>query len=147
MEINLEKYQELADFVKLTLEVKDEIHAAELEIERCNLEDARQQIEQLRIDNEALTRRKKFFSVPVTDKFEIKKGIPLPRSKGKPRKYDLPLEDLEVDDNIHIPIPKTKIAQEQKIIRNFVLRFSYKNPNKKFTVRQLADGIGIWRIK
>ena len=79
--------------------------------------------------------------------FEIKKGIPLPRSKGKPRKYDLPLENLEVDDNIHIPIPKTKIAQEQKIIRNFVLRFSYKNPNKKFTVRQLADGIGIWRTK
>ena len=30
--------------------------------------------------------------------FEIKKGVPLPRSKGKPRKYDLPLEDLEVDD-------------------------------------------------
>ncbi len=79
--------------------------------------------------------------------FEIKKGIPLPRSKGKPRKYDLPLVELEVDDNIHIPIPKTKIAQEQKIIRNFVLRFTYKNPNKKFTVRQLADGIGIWRIK
>jgi len=79
--------------------------------------------------------------------FEIKKGVPLPRSKGKPRKYDLPLEDLEIDDNIHIPLPKTKIAQEQKIIRNFVLRFTYKNPNKKFTVRQLSDGIGIWRIK
>ena len=80
--------------------------------------------------------------------FEIKKGIPLPKhTRGKPRKYDIPLEDLEVDDNIHIPLPKTKIAQEQKIIRNFVLRFTYKNPNKKFTVRQLADGIGIWRIK
>ena len=79
--------------------------------------------------------------------FKIEDGIPVPRAVGKPRKYDLPLEDLEVDDNIHIPIPKTKIAQEQKIIRNFVLRFTYKNPNKKFTVRQLADGIGIWRIK
>ena len=79
--------------------------------------------------------------------FEIKKGIPLPRSKGKPRKYDLPLEDLKVDDSIVVPLPKTKINQEQKIIRNFVLRFTYKNPNKKFTVRQLADGIGIWRIK
>jgi hypothetical protein len=54
--------------------------------------------------------------------FEIKKGVPLPRSKGKPRKYDLPLEDLEVDEHIHIP-------------------------NKKFTVRQLSDGIGIWRTK
>ena len=79
--------------------------------------------------------------------FEIKKGIPLPRSKGKPRKYDLPLEDLEVDESLFVPLPKTKIAQEQKIIRNFVLRFTYKNRNKKFTVRQLADGIGIWRIK
>ena len=79
--------------------------------------------------------------------FEIKKGIPVPRSQGKPRKYDLPLEDLEVEDSVHVPIPKTKIAQEQRIIRNFVLRFTYKNPTKKFTVRQLADGIGIWRIK
>ena len=79
--------------------------------------------------------------------FEIKEGVPLPVGRGKPRKYDIPLEDLEVDDNIHIPIPKTKIAQEQKIIRNFVLRFTYKNPNKKFTVRQQSDGIGIWRIK
>ena len=80
--------------------------------------------------------------------FEIKKGIPLPKhTRGKPRKYDIPLEDLKVDDSIVVPLPKTKIAQEQKIIRNFVLRFSYKNPNKKFTVRQLADGIGIWRIK
>ena len=60
--------------------------------------------------------------------FEIKKGIPLPRSKGKPRKYDLPLEDLEVDDNIHIPIPKTKIAQEQKIIRNFVYALLTRTP-------------------
>ena len=42
--------------------------------------------------------------------FEIKKGIPLPKhTRGKPTKYDLPLEDLEVNDNIHIPIPKTKI--------------------------------------
>jgi hypothetical protein len=80
--------------------------------------------------------------------FEIKKGVPLPKhTRGKPRKYDLPLDDLEVNDNIHIPIPKTQIAQEQKIIRNFVLRFSYKNPTKKLTVRKLDDGIGIWRIK
>ena len=46
--------------------------------------------------------------------FEIKKGIPLPRSKGKPRKYDLPLEDLKVDDSIVVPLPKTKINQEQR---------------------------------
>ena len=77
----------------------------------------------------------------------IQKGVPLPKLRGKKRKYDLPLEDLDIDDSVIVPIPKTKITQEQKIIRNFVLRFSRMNPNKKFTVRQLDDGIGIWRIK
>ena len=77
----------------------------------------------------------------------IQKGVPLPKLSAKKRKYDVPLEDLEIDDSVIVPIPKTKITQEQKIIRNFVLRFSRMNPNKKFTVRQLDDGIGIWRIK
>ena len=80
--------------------------------------------------------------------YEVKYVIPLPKhTRGKPRKYDLPLEELKVDGSIVVPLPKTKINQEQRIIRNFVFRFPYENPNKKFTVRQLADGIGIWRIK
>tara|TARA_R110002020_G_scaffold216326_3_gene423812 strand:+ start:6573 stop:6890 length:318 start_codon:yes stop_codon:yes gene_type:complete len=78
--------------------------------------------------------------------FEISSGIPLPRGKGKPRKYDLPLDDMEVGDHCHIGMPKTKIAQEVKIIRNFVLRYRHKNPSKKFTVRQMEDGVGIWRL-
>ena len=32
--------------------------------------------------------------------FEIVEGIPLPRSRGKPRKYDIPLDEMEVGDNI-----------------------------------------------
>jgi len=28
-------------------------------------------------------------------KFEITSGIPLPRGKGKPRKYDIPLSTME----------------------------------------------------
>ena len=27
--------------------------------------------------------------------FEITEGIPLPKSKGKPRKYDIPLDDMD----------------------------------------------------
>tara|TARA_R110000824_G_scaffold101566_2_gene241217 strand:- start:12599 stop:12841 length:243 start_codon:yes stop_codon:yes gene_type:complete len=77
--------------------------------------------------------------------FEITEGIPLPKSKGKPRKYDIPLDNMEVGDHIHISLAKTKIPQEVKIIRNFVLRYKHKNPAKKFTVRQMDDGVGVWR--
>ena len=79
--------------------------------------------------------------------FEIKKGIPLPKSVGKPRKYAIPLSEMDIDDHIKVPIPKTKINNEKRIISNFVLRYSYKNPNKKFTVRKMEDGVGIWRTK
>ena len=78
--------------------------------------------------------------------FEITKGIPLPKGRGKPRKYDIPLDTMNVGDHIHIGMAKTKIAQEVKIIRNFVLRYRHKNPTKMFTVRQMDDGVGIWRI-
>ena len=77
--------------------------------------------------------------------FEITEGIPLPKSKGKPRKYDIPLDQMAVGDHIHIGMAKTKIPQEVKIIRNFVLRYKHKNPAKKFTVRQMDDGVGVWR--
>ena len=50
--------------------------------------------------------------------FEIKDGIPIPRGVGKPRKYDLPLEDMSKGQTIKIPLAKSKIASEVKIIRN-----------------------------
>ncbi len=77
--------------------------------------------------------------------FELKEGIRLPKARGKPRKYDIPLDTMHVGDHIHIAMPKTKIAREVKIIRNFVLRYRHKNPSKKFTVRQMDDGVGVWR--
>ena len=79
-------------------------------------------------------------------KFQITRGIPLPQSRGKPRKYDIPLDTMKVGDHIHISIEKSRIRQEVKIIRNFVLRYRHKNPTKKFTVRQVGDGVGIWRV-
>jgi|TARA_R100000734_G_C3226200_1_gene35883 ribosomal protein L19 len=80
--------------------------------------------------------------------FEIVKGVPLPKNKqGKPRKYNLPIEDMDVGDMVKVPMPKTKVATEHRVVRNFVLRYTYKNPNKKFTVRQMEDGIGVWRTK
>ena len=79
--------------------------------------------------------------------FEIKKHVPLPENKGKPRKYNINLDSLLVNDHIHIPIPRKKIAQEIKIIRNFILRYVHKNPTTKFTARQMDGGVGIWRVK
>ena len=78
--------------------------------------------------------------------FEITRGIPLPRGRGKTRKYDIPLDTMEVGDHISTSIAKTQIAQEVKIIRNFGLRYRHKNPTMKFTVRQMEDGVGIWRL-
>ena len=71
----------------------------------------------------------------------------LPKQRGKPRKYDIPLEMMDVGHHILVEMPKTKIANDHKTIRNFVLRYTHKNPSKKFTVRQLDEGVGIWRTK
>ncbi len=89
--------------------------------------------------------------------FEIKKGVPLPKGRGKPRKYDIDMDSLEVDEMILVAMPRVKVREEHKTIRNFVLRYTHKNPNKKFTVRQIdtdklikmigGSGIGIWRTK
>ena len=78
--------------------------------------------------------------------FEIKEGIPLPVGRGKPRKYDIPLKDMKKGQTITVRMAKSKIQAEVKIIRNFALRFTHKNPSYKFTVRQLDNGVGIWRL-
>ena len=78
--------------------------------------------------------------------FEIKDGVPIPRGVGKPRKYDIPLEDMKKGQTIEIPMAKSKISSEVKIIRNYCLRFTHRNPNFKFTVRELDNGVGIWRL-
>ena len=43
--------------------------------------------------------------------FEIKKGIPLPKKVGKPRKYDIDLDLMNKDEMVHIVLPKSKIQQ------------------------------------
>lgn len=78
--------------------------------------------------------------------FQIREGIPLPINSGRPKKYDVPLDGMKTGDHIHIALPKAKIEKETKIIRNLVLRYRHKNPSKKFTVRRMDDGVGIWRL-
>tara|TARA_R110000803_G_scaffold208051_1_gene276443 strand:+ start:2093 stop:2335 length:243 start_codon:yes stop_codon:yes gene_type:complete len=79
-------------------------------------------------------------------KFEIEKGVPVPRPAGKPIKYDIPLKEMKKGDHIMVDMPKSKITSDVKILRNMALRFTHKNPSYKFTVRQMDDGVGIWRV-
>ncbi len=79
--------------------------------------------------------------------FEIKSGVPIPKNRGKPRKYDLPLDDLKKGEMVLVPMATDKIKTEIKTIRNFVLRYKKKNEGKNFTVAQRSNGVGIWRTK
>ena len=70
--------------------------------------------------------------------FEIKGGVPLPRSRGRKRKYDLDLDLLGVGQMVSIPIEKN-LKKEAVIIRTFVWRYIKNNPDKKFSVRVLQE--------
>ena len=79
---------------------------------------------------------------------EIIKDNQIPKTKGRKPKYDFDLDLMEVSDSIVIRIPQTKIAKEVKIIRNRVDYYRAKNKHKKnFTVRQVDEGVGIWRTE
>ncbi len=81
--------------------------------------------------------------------FEITSGVPIPKNRGKPRKYDLPLDDLKLGQMVLVPIATDNIKTEIKTIRNFVLRYKkkFENTGKNFTVAQRPNGVGIWRTK
>ena len=79
--------------------------------------------------------------------FEIKSGVPIPKNRGKPRKYDLPLDDLKKGEMELVPMATDKIKTEIETIRNFILRYKKKNEGKNFTVAQRPNGVGIWRTK
>lgn len=80
---------------------------------------------------------------------EIDKNIPVPTSgiqKGRPRKY--PIESLEIGDSFLIPYEKdvNKNAMHSRASGS-IANFRKKHPEKKFTTRQMEDGIRVWRIE
>jgi hypothetical protein len=79
--------------------------------------------------------------------YEIKDGIPLPKSRGRPIKYDINLDALKKGQMVEIPMSKTDVPMEILIIRNTVLRYQHRNAGKKFSVRKLDKGVGVWRVK
>ena len=79
--------------------------------------------------------------------YEIKDGIRLPKSRGRPIKYDINLDALKKGQMVEIPMSKTDVPMEILIIRNTVLRYQHRNAGKKFSVRKLDKGVGVWRVK
>lgn len=78
--------------------------------------------------------------------FEIKKGVPLPKSRRGGVKY--PFADMDVGDMFLVPCAPAERKQVQNSVgtcaRNWVLR---NNPEAKILARYHDDGVGVWRIK
>ena len=80
--------------------------------------------------------------------YKIQKDVPIPKPvRGKPIKYDLPLEEMDVGDFIGVDLPKKKIDKEIKIIRNAFTRLKSSRLDTQFKVVKLEDGVGIWRTE
>jgi len=80
--------------------------------------------------------------------YTIQKNIPIPKPlRGKPIKYDLPLDAMVVGDFIQIDLPKKKIDKEIKIIRNSITRFKARRLDTQFKVVKMDEGVGIWRTE
>lgn len=73
-------------------------------------------------------------------------GAPPPKP-GRPRKWgDLPLETINVGDMVELPMPKEEAHIKVDAIRQFAWRVG-KRSDKRFSVRKMDYGIGIWRVK
>jgi hypothetical protein len=70
-------------------------------------------------------------------KFEIEKGIEIPKERGnKINMY--PFAEMEVGDSF---------LTEVTHVTGSVANFHKQNPEKKFTTRKVEGGIRVWRIQ
>ena len=84
--------------------------------------------------------------------YQIEKDIPLPKRTGRPKKYPINIEELQVGEMIKVPMAEDNYYEDALLIRNFVS--AYKNKSKrKFATRRITEdeydvnGIGIWRLE
>ena len=50
--------------------------------------------------------------------YKIQKDVPIPKPvRGKPIKYDLPLEEMDVGDFVGVDLPKKKIDKEESLVK------------------------------
>ena len=79
-------------------------------------------------------------------------GAPPPKP-GRPRKWgDLPLETINAGDMIELPMTKEDASDKINAIRQFAWRVGRRDelnnlPIRRFSVRKMDYGIGIWRVQ
>jgi len=73
-------------------------------------------------------------------------GAP-PQTSGRKRRWGhLPLDEIDVDDMIELPMSKEDADRSVSALSSYVWRFSQKT-GKKFSVKRNNIGIGIWRVR
>tara|TARA_R100000951_G_C2638846_1_gene180209 strand:- start:422 stop:700 length:279 start_codon:yes stop_codon:yes gene_type:complete len=90
------------------------------------------------------------------ENIKILKNVPYKDTRGRPGKYDLPLDDMEKGDYIQVPFgSKKELDIEKAKVRQILYRFSINsNPitsaRVKFKTVLIQEdneyGLGIWRI-
>lgn len=72
---------------------------------------------------------------------------PPPKSSGPPVKWAyLPMHEIAVNDKIELTMTDEEVKQKINAIRSYAGRMSRKT-GKKFSIRVIDYGIGIWRTK
>ena len=82
------------------------------------------------------------------DRYRLYEGVGVPEMVPGPvsKWADLPLENIEVGDLIELPLKEQEVEKSIKGIRAHVGRIQ-RRTDKKYSVRTMEYGIGIWRIK
>jgi len=82
--------------------------------------------------------------------FQITKNVPLPKPKkgpgspGAPRKYPLPA--MAVGESFFVPA--RGVTEQDAVVwraRSAIQYFRRNNPEKRFSIRRMADRVGVWR--
>ncbi len=78
----------------------------------------------------------------MKEKYKIEKNIPIPKKKFS----QFPIDKMEIGDSFlaHDEKDRKKQATIATGLRNWINR---KKNNWKFTVRQVDEGIRVWRIE
>lgn len=74
----------------------------------------------------------------MCDKIKIDKGIPVPETRGRIRKY--PWDEMEIDDSFLVSL-------KTKNISGYTFWANKRYAPKRFTGRKMPDGHRIWRIE
>lgn len=82
------------------------------------------------------------------ERYRLYEGVGVPEIVPGPvsKWADLPLETIEVGDLVELPLNKHEVEKKINGIRAHVGRIQ-RRTKKKYSVRTMDYGIGIWRVQ